>query len=477
MKVAGWALVFGVLIAFGFHSGTAVGQSLDEALAAAYSNNPELRAQRASLRATDEQVPQALSGWRPELSGSASAGRRIVDPDTALSVDGSDVTVTRGGGRSQKLNPRFATVEFRQPLFRGGQTIAATRAAENEVLARRAQLFSVEQDTLRDAAAAYAEVYRDQAVLDLQIRNEQRLTRQLEATRDRFEVGEVTRTDVFQAEARLARATADRVEAEGNLEGSRARYRQAVGETPGLLGRPTITLVLPVNGEQAVDLAADQNPVVQFAEYRERSALDQVDQARGELFPEVDFTARAETGKERAVVDGVSHEWSALFNVRVPIFQQGQVYSRVRQQKQVAAQRRREIDSSRRQAVQEAKDAWARLEAARAAVRSRTKEVKANEVALDGVEQEAQVGARTVLDILDAEQELVNAQVELVRAEASEVISAFDLKRAVGELSAVVLDLAVDIYDPEVHYNDVRNQWFGTSSDGDVNELDFGKPD
>lgn len=470
-------MVVSVLSVVGFHGGTASGQTLDEALATAYDNNPDLRAQRAALRATDEQVPQALSGWRPDVSGTASAGRRETNPDTAVSVDGNDVTVTGRGGRAQNLNPRSASVELRQPLFRGGQTVAATRAAENEVLARRAQLFSVEQDVLRDAGTAFSEVYRDQAILDLRIRNEQRLARQLEATRDRFEVGEVTRTDVFQAEARLARATADRVEGEGNLEASRARYREAVGETPGLLGQPAPLGDLPIDGTQAVDLAADQNPVVTFAEYRERSALDQVDQARGQLLPEIDITARAETGKEQAVVNGTTHAWSALVNLRVPFYQQGQVYSRLRQQKQVAAQRRREIDSSRRQAVREAKDAWARLEAARAAVRSRRKEVKANEVALDGVEQEAQVGARTVLDILDAEQELVNAQVELVRAQSDEVISAFDLKRAVGELLASRLELAVDLYNPDKHYNEVRGLWFGTSSDGDVNEEDFGKPD
>ena len=355
--------------------------------------------------------------------------------------------------------------------------MAATRAAENEVLARRAQLFSVEQDVLRDAGTAYAEVYRDQAVLDLRIRNEQRLARQLEATRDRFEVGEVTRTDVFQAEARLARATADRVQAEGNLEGARARYRRAVGQMPGLLGQPAPPPDLPINGDQAVSLASDQNPVVIFAEYQERSALDQIDQVRGELLPEVDFTARAETGKEQAIENGTQHAWSALVNVRVPFYQQGQVYSRLRQQKQVASQRRREIDSSRRQAVEDAKGAWARLEAARAAVRSRKKEVKANEVALEGVQQEAQVGARTVLDILDAEQELVDAQVELVRAQADEVSSSFDLKRAVGELSADRLALAVDIYNPRRHYDEVRGLWFGSSSIGDVNEEDFGKPD
>ncbi len=467
MKVAGWALVLSVLSGAALQGGAASAQSLEEALADAYRNNPELEAQRAALRATDERVPQALSGWRPSVEGTASAGRRKIDPD-------NDVSNVRG---TQRLNPREAGVEFRQPIFRGGQTVAATRAAENEVLARRAQLFSVEQDVLRDAGTAYAEVYRDQAVLDLQIRNEQRLARQLEATRDRFEVGEVTRTDVFQAEARLARATADRVQAEGNLEGSRARYRRAVGQMPGLLGQPAPPVDLPINGDQAVTLASDQNPVVTFAEYQERSALDQIDQVRGELLPEVDFTARADTGKERTLENGTSHEWSALVNLRVPFYQQGQVYSKLRQQKQVATQRRREIDSRRRQAVEDAKGAWARLEAARAAVRSRKKEVKANEVALEGVQQEAQVGARTVLDILDAEQELVDAQVELVRAQADEVISSFDLKRAVGELSADRLALAVDIYNPRKHYDEVRGLWFGSSSIGDVNEEDFGKPD
>lgn len=467
MKVAGWAVVFSVLFGIGLESGPAVGQSLDEALATAYGNNPELQAQRAALRATDEQVPQALSGWRPQIEGTAGAGRRKINPD-------NDISTVRG---TQRLNPREAAVELRQPLFRGGQTVAATRAAENEVLARRAQLFSVEQDVLRDAATAYSEVYRDQAVLDLQIRNEQRLARQLEATRDRFQVGEVTRTDVFQAEARLARATADRVDAEGSLEVSRASYRRTVGEMPGLLGQPAPPADLPINGDQAVGLAADQNPVVKFAEYQERSALDQIDQVRGQLFPEVDFTARGETGKERTIENGTSHEWSALVNLRIPLYQQGVVYSRLRQQKQVAAQRRREIDANRRQAVQDAKDSWARLEAARAAVRSRKKEAKANEIALEGVQQEAQVGARTVLDILDAEQELTNSQVELVRAQMSEVTSAYDLKRAVGELSAARLELAVDIYNPEIHYNEVRGLWWGTSSDGDVNQEDFGKPD
>lgn len=467
MKFARWALVLSVVSGVGFHSGSAAAQTMDEALAAAYGNNPELRAQRAALRATDEQVPQALSGWRPNIQGEASVGRRKIDPD-------NDTSSFRG---TQRLNPRTAAVELRQPIFRGGQTVAATRAAENEVRARRAQLYSVEQDVLRAAGSAYAEVYRDQAVLDFQIRNEQRLARQLEATRDRFEVGEVTRTDVFQAEARLARSTADRVQAEGNLEAARARYRQAVGEMPGLLKQPTPLADLPINGEQAVSLASDQNPAVMFAEYRERSALDQVDQVRGELFPQLDFTARAETGKEQALENGTSNEWSALVNLRVPIFQQGQVYSRVRQQKQIASQRRREIDTNRRQAVQDAKDSWARLEAARAAVRSRKKEVKASEVALDGVEQEAQVGARTVLDILDAEQELVNAQVELVRAQADEVISAFDLKRAVGELSADRLALSVELYNPNKHYDEVRGLWFGTSSSGDINGEDFGKSD
>ena len=206
--------------------GEAFAQTLEEALAAAYLNNPTLERDRANLRATDEGVPQALSGWRPTLNTFGEVGKK--------SIDDNDKTIVQG---NDNLTPESVGISLQQPLFRGGRTIAQTRSAENTVRSGREQLRSSEQSVLFDAAEAYLNVYRDQAVLDLRIQNEQRLTRQLEATRDRFQVGEVTRTDVFQGEARLADATAQRVAAEGDLDSSRAAYRNVIGEMPGTLER------------------------------------------------------------------------------------------------------------------------------------------------------------------------------------------------------------------------------------------------
>ena len=448
------------------------GQTLKESLAAAYNNNPTLAAQRAQLRATDEGVPQALSGWRPTLTGNASTGIRRINPDRSSPTGGVPSTSQRAGLRSFNRVQAFA--ELNQPLFRGGRTLAATRSAENAVLADRSRLKSVEQTVLLEGATAYMDVYQDQAVLDLQIKNEQRLARQLEATRDRFQVGEVTRTDVFQAEARLARATADRVASEGALERSRATYKNVIGEAPGALTKPEIPREIPADRKQAIDTAIDDNPDILAAEFDERAALDGVDQVRGELLPEINLTGRAETADELALKNTVTHRLEALVNLSVPLYQSGAVYSRMRQQKQVAAQARRIIDQSRRDAVEAATQAWSDLETARAEIKSFEKEVEANEVALEGVEQEAQVGARTVLDILDAEQELVNSQVSLVRAQRDEAVAIFELQTAIGALTARNLQLAVDYYNPEKHYDEVRGKWFGGSSSGDVSEEDFG---
>ena len=475
MRLTRYSLLFGLLFGAQFFGETAIaGETLKESLAAAYNNNPTLAAQRAQLRATDEGVPQALSGWRPTLRGNAATGFRRINPDRS-SPTGIASTASRAG--TQKLQPRTASAEINQPLFRGGRTLAATRSAENAVFADRSQLKSVEQTVLLEGATAFMDVYRDQAVLELQIRNEQRLARQLEATRDRFQVGEVTRTDVFQAEARLAQATAERVSAEGALERSRATYKNVIGMAPGALEKPEIPRDIPADREQAINTAIDDNPDVLSAQFNERSALDNIDQVRGELFPEINLVGRAQTDDELALKNTVTHRLEALVNLSVPLYQSGAVYSRLRQQKQVAAQARRVIDQAQRNAVEAATQAWSNLETARAEIKSFEKAKEANAVALDGVEQEAQVGARTVLDILDAEQELVNSQVSLVRAQRNEAVAIFELQTAIGALTARKLELPVEYYDPEKHYNEVRGLWFGGSSSGDVSDEDFLPPD
>jgi outer membrane protein len=458
------ALSLGVVFAVALWLQQAHAQTLDEALSSAYLNNPTLAAERAALRATDEQVPQALANWRPTLEAFGTVGKRTTD---------SNRVTTFGGGGRQNLTPRTYGAQVTQPLYRGGRTVAGTRAAENAVRAGRARLDSVEQQVLLSAVSAYMDVYRDQAVLELQIRNEQRLSRQLEAARDRFQVGEVTRTDVFQSEARLAGATAARVGAEGALERSRATYRNVVGEVPGLLKQPAIPRELPRGLDQAVTTAKRQNPDILEAEFAERASLDTVDEIRGEGLPTLSLQGAAQRDHEAVFEDGETDTLEAVVNLDVPLYQAGSVASRLRQSKQNVVENRRILDQRRLDAVEGATSAWNNLQTARAALISFRKAVQANEVALEGVQREAEVGARTVLDILDAEQELVNTQVDLVGAQRDEIVTAYELKTAIGELSARELALQVPYYDPTVHYQDVRNRWFGSDSVGGLRDEDF----
>ncbi len=290
----------------------------------------------------------------------------------------------------------------------------------------------------------------------------------MEATRDRFQVGEVTRTDVSQAEARLARATADRISAEGALAASRATFRNVVGMVPGVLQRPPLPQELPASLADANAIATDNNPNVTTAEFQERSALDGIDQVRGELWPTVSLIGRVQRAEEVSRRDSRLNSADALVNLQVPLYQAGAVYSRLRQQKQIAAEQRRLLDQSQRDAVEDATRAWNAVETANAAIGSFEKQVEANRIALDGVEREAEVGARTVLDVLDAQQELLDSQVSLVRAQRDQVVAAFQLKAALGVLTARRLDLPVEYYDSVQHYREVRDAWVGGSSKGDV---------
>ena len=269
-----------LILATGLQAGSVQAQALADALASAYLNNPTLLAARAALRATDEGVPQALANWRPDVSVTGDIGFSQIENTRNT---GSDVDQTR--------QPKGFGLKMTQPLFRGGRTLAATAEAENTIRAERARLMSTEQGVLLDGVTAYMNVFRDQAVLKLNVNNEQVLKRQLEATRDRFEVGEITRTDVHQAEARLARAVADRIQSEGDLEASRANYQNVIGEpAPGNLTMPGLQVSLPESKDNAVKLASTKNPDVIGAEFDRRAALDNADEVWGELLPEVDLT-------------------------------------------------------------------------------------------------------------------------------------------------------------------------------------------
>ncbi len=429
-------------------------QTLSEALADAYATNPTLAAARAELRAVNEGVPQALANWRPSVSVTGSAGQARIDRETSTTSN------------QQSLTPLAATASVVQPLYRGGRTLAATARAEQEVQAQRATLNSVEQSVLLRAATAYMNVWGAQSVVVFNENNERVIERQLEATRDRFTVGEVTRTDVAQAETRLATAAAERIAAEGALRASQAVYEEVIGKRPGVLPQPPPLTGLPANLDQVIGLSVSGNPDILAASFAEKAARHRVREVTGELYPTVEINASLSHSDESSARDSQTQRAQILAEVTIPLYQQGAVSSRVREAKQISSQRRIEIEEARRRAEQESTSAWEGLQTARAQIRSFESGVRAAEIALEGVRQENEVGARTILDILDAEQELLDSQVNLVRSQRDEIVTGFEVLAAIGKLIARELELAVEVYNPEIDYLNVRNAWFGTAIDG-----------
>jgi len=426
----------------------ALAVDLNEALAQAYAGNPTLEAARAQLRATDERVPEALSGWRPTVVGQVEGGKTWIDQNTPLLQD-------------QNLNSGTYGVTLSQPVFSGFETVSATSAAENRVRSGRAGLLDAEQQVLLQAVQAYMQVVRDGAVLDLNRNNEKVIGQQLQATRDRFDAGEVTRTDVAQAESRLQGATADRIAAEGNLAASIAIYRQVIGEEPVDLRMPETAPDLPANQDEAVAQSVN-TPAVVFAKYQADAAKDDIDVAFSELLPTVSIEGSWTRSEEQNVKEQSNDVGQVLGILRVPLYQAGAPDARVRQSKQLYQQSRRQIDEALRAGEQNAVDSWQSYETAMAQIESFKEQVRASEVALDGVKQEQQVGARTVLDVLNAEIEALNAKVSLVQAQTSLVVARYQVLASVGRLTATDLALNVGVYDPTKHYDDVRNKFIGT---------------
>ena len=446
-------------LAAAYPAAPAHSQSLVEAMVLAYRNNPTLRAQRASLRVADESVPQALSGWRPTVE-----------------ILGDGGAVKESGDVRNDTRPRYsANLRITQNLYRGGGTVADIRRAENSVLAERARLDATEQDVLLDAVRAYMDVFRDEAVLRLNINNEKVLARQLEATRDRFNVGEVTRTDVSQAEARVSRATADRVQAEGNLQISRGVYQRIIGQRPGALSKPQPVRDLPANRTDTIAIAKENNPSMLAALYDERASRDNVKVVRSELLPRVDVVGRGGRERNQSVPNVTRDSASITAQLTIPLYQRGGVTSRVREAKQLVSRNLLLLREAERRAVEDANSAWESLVTARAQIRSFSAEVRANKIALEGVQQEALVGSRTVLDVLDAEQELLDAQVNLVRAERNEAVAEYDLLSAIGRLTGRGLSLSTELYDPEAYYDTVRNKLWGLG--GAIEESKAGSSD
>ena len=433
-------------------------ETLTDALIAAYGSNPTLQAERARQRVTDEQVPRALANWRPTVTMTSNIGTTDEESRTQNARLGPTFTTRE---------PATLSVTVAQPLYRGGRTTAETQQAENLILRGRALLLGVEQNVFLDVVTTYMNVVRDTAVLDLNLNNEQVLTRQLEATRARFQVGEITRTDVVQAEARLAGSTADRIQAEGNLTTSRSNYRRVVGQLPGKLDMAVLPQELPGNSGDAIAAALAGSPTVRAATYAEQAARYTIELVAGENLPTVNLNGSVARNHESGNPSVIQETKTLTAQITVPLYTAGGVDARVREAKQTAGQRRIEIDTARRQAQQDAASAFEALTTAQARLVSLSAQIKSAETALDGVEQEARVGSRTVLDVLNAEQELLNARVNYVRAERDEIVAGYQLTQAMGKLNARDLGLPIDLYDPAVNYNDVRGRFVGNRIPGE----------
>jgi TolC family type I secretion outer membrane protein len=351
----------------------------------------------------------------------------------------------------QNLTPKSYGISVTQPLYRGGRTEAGTERAKNEIQAERARLIATEQQIFLDTATFYVNVIRDQAVVELNANNELVLQQQLQAAQDRFRVGEVTRTDVSQAEARLASVIADKQAAEGQLRSSKASFT------------PIVPLqLIPTSLEEARTLAQANNPAITAAQYDEGVAKLAVDEVRGELLPTVSLVGDVSRRHDQQI--GVERTSSASVTVQVsaPLYEGGSTYSRVRSAKQTAGQRKTDIDTQRRSAVEQATQAYEQMKSAQARIESLAAQIRANEIALEGVRQEAVVGSRTTLDVLNAEQELLNARVSMVRSKRDEQVAAYSLLSATGRLTARQLGLAVPLYDVEENYRAVDGKWLGT---------------
>ena len=431
----------------------ALADTIEAALVRAYQSNPQLNAQRATVRATDENVPQALSGYRPKVAVTASAGYQYGD---ALSNFGTAVDFHGA------TPPTSIGATTTQTLYNGNQTANKTRAAESQVSGAREGLRVLEQTILLAAATIYMDYLRDAAIVEVQRSNVRVLDQTLKQTRDRFNVGEVTRTDVAQSEAQLAAGRTQLLAAEATLTTTKANFRRIIGNEPEALapGSP-VDRFLPGTLPSAVELSLIENPNVTASMYGIDVNYLQVKVNEGALLPTVTMQASVQQAYQQNVTSPRTFSASAIAQVSVPIFQGGAEYSLIRQSKETLAQQRLVLEQTRDQTRANTVTAWGQLVAGKAQVTSAQSQVTASEIALNGVREEAKAGQRTTLDVLNAQQALVNARVALVTAQHDRVVASYAVLSSVGRLSPQVLNLPTNVYDPSVHYQQVRDSWYG----------------
>lgn len=431
-----------------------------DALKLAYSNNPDLQASRAELRSVDELYAQAKSGYRPVISGQAAY--------TSANQEGNTIRMNS--------DEKTLAVVANQPLYRGGITTARVEEASSIIKAQRAILHVKEQDVLLQAISSYMDVLRDQEIVRLNHNNENVFKNHLKEAQQRFELGDITKTDVSQSESRLAAATAGLVQAESNYQLSRAIFQNVIGLAPDGVQKPNLSIDVPSSLQGALDLALKNNPNIAYSSEAAAAAKSSTRAITGELLPQIGLSASVgeiiDPASNFAAVDSHMTTTSIGVQATVPLYSSGSVDARVRQAKQVESQRRMERMRADRDVQQIVVDAWTGLQAAEAEMSARKAQISAANLALEGVKVETEYGSRTTLDMLDAEQEALNAQVAYVSAERQKIVAAYRLLSSVGELTANHLALDAEIYNPDEHFQRVKDKWIGTS----IDKTDVQKP-
>lgn len=445
-----------VFAAVGLAPSLSAAETITGALIKAYQNNSQLNSARAGLRATDEGVAIAKSGWRPNVIGSASVNYSSTSYNGAASQAGNRLTTGNFG------------VQIQQSLFDGFQTLNNVEAATARVLASRESLRNTEQNILFNAATAYMDVIRDRHVADLTQQNLQFLNEQVRAARSRFEVGEGTRTDVAQAEASRSAAEAQLTQANARVLTSSATYRQIIGDEPGNLKVPAVLKqLLPSSLAAAEAIAAIEHPAILANEHLVDVAAFSVKSAEGALLPQVSATATVSRNYRNtspgtfASLDGTNDSASIGATLTVPIYQGGRVYAEVRQSKETLGQARIEVDVSRDQVQQAITSAWTQYQASIQTAIANRQLVAASQLALNGVIEERNVGQRTTLDVLNAQADVITGQINLASSERDVVVASYAILSAMGRLSARVLGLQVANYNPKEHFDAVKDKWIG----------------
>ena len=441
-----WAVALCVVTAFG---GSANAMELREALETAYRNSLQLKAARAELEAAFENYPQAYSGWLPSITGSYSTGKERQKTGTSTA--------------NEYHAPHSRSVSLSQPIFSGGRTTASIQRAEYLVDRALARYTDAEQDLLSSALVAYVDVVRTRKVLELSKSNERVLEEQLEATRSRFDLGETTRTDVAQSESRLARAQSDRIQAEGNLIASESEFERVyLIAPPATMNMPEALGAIPGTLDNAMQVAFQKNPSLLTALNDHLATKTNIDIQQADLLPTVSIDGQAtRQGGETSRLGGSFESDTILLNVSVPFFQNGSEYSQIRQAKKEEKNAFFSLSQTRKNLVDGVRTAWQDIHTSLADLSANLKAVEAAELALEGVKEEREIGSRTVLDVLNAEQELFVARVDLITSQRNNVVATYNLKATVGELTAQDIDLAVPYYDRNAALDRVKYQMIG----------------